>query len=101
CSLLFQEHGPVTVVRPIRRCPLRPTCRRQYLGLAGPWIEPGGPVLSWLQFNGGLGAAREVDRIDLARLRKAIAAVAHQLIVRVGFPPVKAGEEIHDTGIAL
>ena len=64
-------------------------------------IEPGGAVASRFELEGRLAAARQVDGVEPAWFGQAISAVVGQLVMRLGLPPRKAGEEIHDMRIAL
>ena len=62
--------------------------------LARARVPPCAPVSTGLKAQGHVAAAREIDGIDLAWLGEAVIAVRRQFVMRVGLPPVKAGEEI-------
>src|SRR5665213_828357 len=103
-----KEYRPVRPIGRAGRLPVRTLGVRQRNGIPGYRIEPACRIRSGPEVYGRafsvLGRRDDlvwqVDCVDLARLGQAIGPPGDQFIVRVGLPPVEAGEELQNVAVA-
>src|ERR1700719_856055 len=93
-GIFLQQQRPIATVRRLRRAPGRALSSRQFQDLAAARIEPVCAVATRLQLDGRLAAAWQVDSVLPARLGQAESAFVDELVMRLGLPPFKAGEEV-------
>src|ERR1700722_6646101 len=99
-ALSLEKDGPIIGVGRGRRVPNRTVDGRKVDLFPRRCAEPECAIAAGLELYGDLTALRQIDSVGLAGVGEAVVAVAHQLVVRIGLPPLKTGEEIHHVTVA-
>src|SRR5271156_1115502 len=99
-ALSLEKDGPIVGVGRGRRVPNRTVDGWKVDLFPGRCAEPKCAVAAGLELHGDLTTLRQIDCVGLAGIGEAVVAVVHQLVVRIGLPPRKAGEEIDHAAVA-
>src|SRR5882672_12089846 len=98
----MKQECPIMVGRGgSRRRPAPPRSSRERYARTSRGVEPISFKGRGRQLNGEAPAARQVHDVRITRGGKAEISAAHELVVRLQFPPRKRGEEVDHVRVTL
>ena len=96
-----QQRHPIAAIGRCRRRPLRSVSVTNGRCRSGTRIEPRRAIAARPELHAHGTAFRQVDDVSLAGIREAVIARGHEAVVRIGQPPLEAGEEVDHMSVAL